>query len=68
MFDLPVLANALNVNWYLVPMVLIISLVYSASQFELPEKIVRIALKRFVYILGFMAVAFAILWFLSDGL
>jgi hypothetical protein len=68
MFALPMLAQVLNVNWYLVPMVLIISLVYSASQYELPEKIIRVALKRFVYILGFMAVAFAVLWFLSDGL
>lgn len=68
MFELPMLAQAVNVNWYVVPMVLIISLVYSASQYELPEKIVRVALKRFVYILAFMAVAFAVLWFLSDGL
>lgn len=62
------LAQSINVNWYLIPMVAIISLVYSASQYELPEKILRVATKRFVYILAFMAVAFAILWFLSDGL
>lgn len=62
------LAQSINVNWYLLPMVAIISLVYSASQYELPEKIVRVATKRFVYILAFMALAFAILWFLSDGL
>ena len=66
--DLSQLAHSINVNWYLVPMVLVISFVYSASQYELPEKIVRIALKRTVYILGFMAIAFAVLWFLSDGL
>lgn len=62
------LAQSINVNWYLIPMVAIISLVYSASQYELPEKIVRVSAKRFVYILAFMALAFAILWFLSDGL
>lgn len=62
------LAQSINVNWYLLPMVAIISLVYSASQYELPEKILRVATKRFVYILAFMALAFAILWFLSDGL
>ena len=68
MFELPMLAQSLNVNWYLVPMVMIISLVYSASQYELPEKIVRVALKRFIYILAFMTAAFVVLWFLSDGL
>ena len=35
---------------------------------ELPEKIVHVALKRFCYILAFMALAFLILWVLSDGL
>ena len=66
--DLSQFSQSINVNWYLIPMVLIISFVYSASQYELPEKIVRISLKRFVYILAFMAIAFAVLWFLSDGL
>lgn len=66
--ELSQLAQSINVNWYLIPMVLIISFVYSASQYELPEKIVQIALKRTLYILAFMAVAFAVLWFLSDGL
>lgn len=66
--ELSQLAQSINVNWYLVPMVLIISFAYSASQYELPEKIVRIATKRTLYILGFMALAFAVLWFLSDGL
>jgi prolipoprotein diacylglyceryltransferase len=61
-------AQSINVNWYVIPMVLIISLAYSASQYELPEKIIRIATKRFFYILAFMAVAFVILWALSDGL
>jgi hypothetical protein len=61
-------AQSINVNWYLIPMVLIISLVYTASQYELPEKIVRVATKRFLYILAFMAIAFVVLWVLSDGL
>lgn len=66
--ELSQLAQSINVNWYLIPMVLVISLVYSASQYELTEKIIRISTKRFVYILGFMALAFAVLWVLSDGL
>ncbi len=60
--------QSFNVNWYLIPMVLVISLCYSASQYELPEKIIQVATKRFVYILGFMVLAFAVLWFLSEGL
>jgi hypothetical protein len=60
--------QSINVNWYLLPMVLVISLCYSASQYELTDKIIRVATKRFVYILAFMAVAFVVLWFLSDGL
>lgn len=66
--ELSQLAQSINVNWYLIPMVMIISLVYTASQYELPEKIVHVALKRFCYILAFMALAFVILWVLSDGL
>lgn len=66
--ELSQFAQSINVNWYLIPMVLVISLVYSASQYELSEKILRISMKRFVYILAFMALAFAVLWFLSDGL
>jgi len=60
--------QSINVNWYLVPMVAVISLCYSASQYELTDKILRVATKRFLYILAFMATAFAVLWFLSDGL
>jgi hypothetical protein len=60
--------QSISVNWYLIPMVLIISLVYSATQYELPEKIIRVATKRFLWILVVMAIAFAVLWVLSDGL
>lgn len=68
MLELSQLSHSISVNWYLIPMVLIISLVYSASQYELPDKILRVSIKRFFYILAFMAVAFVILWYLSDGL
>ena len=66
--DLAQLSRSISVNWYLIPMVLVISFVYSATQYELQEKIVRVATRRFVFILGFMLIAFAVLWFLSEGL
>jgi hypothetical protein len=62
------LAHATNITWYLFPLAMIVSLVYSASRFELPERILRRAIWLFVQIIGFMAVVFAILWLLSYGL
>ena len=66
--ELSELTHSIHVNWYLIPMVIVISLVWSASQYELSEKIVQVSLKRVFYILVFMALAFGVLWFLSDGL
>lgn len=68
MTDLAALLQGINVNWYAIPMVAVVSLVYSASQYELPEKILRVAFKRFCYILGVMVIAFGVMWVLSEGL
>ena len=62
------LANTTNITWYLFPLAMVISLVYSTSRFELPERILRRAIWLFLQIIGFMAVVFAILWVLSYGL
>lgn len=67
MFDSLLLAQA-NVTWYMVPLALAISLVYSASRYELPEYILSRALRLFLQILGFMGGAFVILWILTYGL
>jgi|GEM_PF-623790 len=56
-----------NVTWYLIPLAMIVSLVYSASRFELPDRILRRATWLFLQIIGFMAVVFAVLWVLSFG-
>jgi len=40
-------------------------LVYSASRFELPDRILQRAIWLFLQIIGFMAMVFAVLWFLS---
>jgi hypothetical protein len=61
------LADA-NVTWHLIPMTIVISLVYSASRFELPEAIVRHAVWLFIRILLFMGVVLIMLILLSMNL
>lgn len=67
MFDTLLLAQV-NVTWHMVPLALAISLVYSASRYELPEYILVRALRLFLQILGFMGGAFLVLWVLTYGL
>ena len=55
------LLAAQNVLWYLLPLAIAISLVYSASRFEMPDRILHRAVL-------FMGTVFAILFVLSDGL
>ena len=57
-----------NVTWYMLPLSVVISLVWSASRYELPEYILGRAFRLFLQIVGFMGAAFVILWFLTDGL
>ena len=57
-----------NLLWYLLPLALAVSLVYSASRFELPERILHRAARLFLQIMLFMGTIFAILFVLSDGL
>jgi hypothetical protein len=61
-------ASELYVSFYLLPLAAVISLVYSASRYELPDKVLTRALKLFLQIVGFMAAVFAVLWFFSFGL
>ena len=55
----------INVTWFLFPLALVISLVYSASRYELPEKILSRAARLFLTIMVFMGVVFCVLWTLS---
>lgn len=61
-------ATDMQVTLYLLPLAAVISLVYSASRYELPEKILSRAVRLFGQITGFMAVVFAVLWFFSLGI
>ena len=63
-----ILAQTTNPTWYLFPLAMVVSLVYSASRFELPDRILRRAIWLFLQIVGFMGVVFAILWVLSYGM
>lgn len=68
MFESLFAAANVNVSWYLLPLAAVISLVYSASRYELPDKILLRAARLFLTIVGFMAAVFAVLWFLSFGM
>jgi len=61
-------AAPINRFWFLLPLILIISLVYSASRYETPERIFRRAGKLCLQITSFMAVVLAVLALLSMGL
>jgi hypothetical protein len=60
----PVFA-AMNATWWLLPLVVTISLVYNASRYELPEKILRRSLKMGLAISAFMGGALVLLFLLS---
>ncbi len=54
--------------FYLFPLSAAVSLVYSATRYEYPPRILRNALRLWLKILVFMAVAMLILGLLSMGL
>ena len=54
--------------WFLPPLILIISLVYSASRYETPSRILGRAARLCLQIAGFMAVVLGLLAWLSAGL
>ena len=51
-----------NVNWYLLPLVIAISLVYSATRFENWTLIWKHAIRWAIYILTFLGGTFAFFW------
>lgn len=66
---MPVMAVLMgNAIWYLPPLAAVISLVYNASRFEMPSKILSRSIRLFLEIMIFMAIIMAVLYFLSFGL
>ncbi len=62
------LAQSAHASWYLLPLALTVSLVYSATRFEYPPQILRRATRLFITILLAMAGLFAVLFLLSWNL
>ena len=65
MWNLTLLAAETNDIWFLFPLAAVISLVYNASRYELPERILRRALRLFITIVVFMSIVLGVLMFLS---
>jgi hypothetical protein len=61
-------AGSLGRLWFLPPLIIIVSLVYSASRYESPRRIVWRASRLCVQIAAFMAVVLGVLAWLSAGL
>jgi hypothetical protein len=55
-------------TWFLLPLIIVVSLVYSASRYESPQRIITRALRMGLTILGFMGAVFVILILLQWGL
>jgi hypothetical protein len=68
MSSLSILANGMHVAWYLLPLAVAVSLVYSATRFEYPPQILRRSARLLVTILVSMAAVFAVLCLLSWNL
>jgi hypothetical protein len=57
-----------NQLWYLLPLVVVVSLVYGATRHELTGPILHHAFKAGIWILGFMGIVFVVLLFVSWNL
>jgi hypothetical protein len=70
MLDLLALAPPLGTDgyfyWHFPILVILVNLVYSATRYDDPQQIVRHALKGILYILTFLGVVFAALYFLAN--
>lgn len=62
---LPLAALGINYFWYAIPLIVAVSLVYSATRHEEMGPILHHAVRVGVWILGFMAIVFAVLAVLS---
>jgi hypothetical protein len=61
----PQLLGMVNQFWYALPLVVVISLVYSATRHEMIQPILAHAVRLAVWIAGFMAGIFVLLWAIS---
>jgi uncharacterized membrane protein len=66
--SLPLFAAGINDMWYALPLIVAVSLVYSATRHEQMQPILSGAARFGIWIAGFMAVAFVILYLLVSRL
>ncbi len=59
---------AISQFWFSAPLVVVVSLVYSATRYELMQPILAHAARTAIWITGFMVVVFGLLSLLSWGL
>lgn len=56
------LAARINELWFALPLIVVVSLVYSATRYERNDDILIGSVRSAVWICGFMGVIFAVLW------
>jgi hypothetical protein len=61
-------AARINDLWYAVPLIVVVSLVYSATRHELAGSIVNGATRMAAWICGFMLIGFVLLFAISSML
>jgi len=54
-----------NQLWFAVPLITAISLVYGATRDERPLSILQNAMRAAIWIVGFMAIVFVVMWLVS---
>lgn len=63
-----VVAAGSAVLWYALPLAVVVSLVYSASRYEMPQVVLHRATRLCLTIVACMAAIFVLLYLLSAGL
>ena len=58
----------INRLWYTLPLIVTVSLVYAATRHEQMGPILHHAARTMIWIVGFMAVVFFVLYFISNQL
>jgi len=66
--DLCLFATGWAEVWYALPLVVIVSLVYSGTRHEEPGEILAGSARTAVWVCGFMGIIFVVLWLMSIGI
>lgn len=65
MFELFAQSTDINQLWYVVPLIVSVSLVYGATRHELMGPILNNAVRAAIWIVGFMGIIFVVLFGVS---